>query len=292
MAKFHGVYPALITPLTEDERINVDALEKLISFHKSQNTEGFYIGGATGEGLLLDVKERMILAEKACEFAGDGVTKIVHIADMNYKDTIELAKQAEQCGADAISAIPPIYFSYDDDAVVEYYRGIAESVHIPLVIYYTMAANRSISQALFDRLFEIEHIDGIKWTSSNYYEMMLLRQYHPEITIFNGPDEMLLCGLSAGADGGIGTTYNFMLPLYQGILKNFKEGNMAGALELQEKSARIIQTYHKYPGIPLCKLILEEMGIPVGNACRPLKKLSPEVRKQAMIDLRNAGLEI
>ena len=67
MAKFHGVYPALITPLTEDERINVDALEKLISFHKSQNTEGFYIGGATGEGLLLDVKERMILAEKACD---------------------------------------------------------------------------------------------------------------------------------------------------------------------------------------------------------------------------------
>jgi len=158
------------------------------------------------------------------------------------------------------------------------------------VIY--IAGKAPISQALFDRLFEIEHIDGIKWTSSNYYEMMLLRQYHPEITIFNGPDEMLLCGLSAGADGGIGTTYNFMLPLYQGILKNFKEGNMAGALELQEKSARIIQTYHKYPGIPLCKLILEEMGIPVGNACRPLKKLSPEVRKQAILDLRNAGLEV
>ena len=165
MAQFHGVYPAMITPLTKEEKINIEGLEKLIAFQKGQNAEGFYIGGATGEGLLLDLDERKKLAEKSCELIGDQATKIVHIVDMNFRDTIELAKHAQSVGADAISAIPPFYFKYDDDDVFEYYKKIAEAVDIPLIIYYTMAANTNISQKLFDRLFAVENIAGVKWTS-------------------------------------------------------------------------------------------------------------------------------
>ena len=134
MAQFHGVYPAMITPLTKEEKINMEGLEKLIAFQKGQNAEGFYIGGATGEGLLLDLDERKKLAEKSCELIGDQATKIVHIVDMNFRDTIELAKHAQSVGADAISAIPPFYFKYDDDDVFEYYKKIAEAVDIPLII--------------------------------------------------------------------------------------------------------------------------------------------------------------
>lgn len=292
MKQFHGVYPAMLTPLTKDETINCTALEKLISLHKGQNAEGFYIGGATGEGLLLDVAQRKVLAEKSCEFIGEGPTKIVHIADMNFKDTIELAKHAQSCGADAISAIPPTYFKYDDEDIFAYYKAIAESVQIPLIIYYTTAANTNISKKLFDRLFEVDNIDGVKWTSSNYYEMILLREAHPDITIFNGPDEMLICGLSAGANGGIGSTYNFMLPTYQGIYQNYKAGRMEEALKLQKKADKIIEACLKYPVIPVCKIILEEMGVDVGYAASPMKKFTQEQRNQIISELAAAGLEI
>ena len=292
MAKFHGVYPALITPVTEGNKVNVEVLEQLINFHKSQNTEGFYIGGATGEGLLIEKEQRKILAEKACQFAGPDVTKIVHIAAMNFEESIELAKHAESVGADAISAIPPIYFKYTDDEVYEYYKAIAESVNIPLIIYYTTAANMTISLNQFIKLFEIKNIEGVKWTNSNYYQLILLRQACPAITIFNGPDEMLICGLSSGTDGGIGSTYNFMLPIYQGIYKNFKEGNMPAALELQKKADKIIEAVLKYSVIPVTKLILEEYGIPVGNPCAPMQPYTPEQRKQIIADLKEAGLEL
>ena len=291
MAKFHGIYPALITPVTQGNKVNVAVLEQLINFHKGQNAEGFYIGGATGEGLLIEKEQRKILAEKACQFAGPNVTKIVHIAAMNFEETIELAKHAESVGADAISAIPPIYFSYNEDEIYTYYKTIAESVNIPLIIYYTAAANTTITLAQFKRLFEIKNIEGVKWTNSNFYQLILLRQACPDITIFNGPDEMLICGLSSGTNGGIGSTYNFMLPIYQGIHQNFKAGNMAAALELQQKANRIIEVVLKYSVIPVTKLILEEYGIPVGNPCTPMQSYTAAQRKQILDELKAAGLE-
>ena len=287
---FKGVFPALITPLTKEEKLNVPALEKLLNYEMNAGANGFYIGGATGEGLLLDLPERKKLCEKSIEFIGADKSKIVHITDINFRNTIELAKHAEACGADAISSIAPIYFKYDENDIYNYYKAIAESVNIPLIIYYTVAAGVNISTDLFCRLFEIDNITGVKWTSSNYYELIKLRERCPDANIFNGPDEMLICGLSAGADGGIGSTYNVMYPLIRGIYDDFRGGNMAGALEKQKKADKIINVMLRYSVIPVCKMILEEMGIEVGNASFPMTRYTKEEREKIKSELIEAGL--
>ena len=287
---FKGVFPALITPLTKEEKLNVPALEKLLTYEMNAGANGFYIGGATGEGLLLDLPERKKLCEKSIEFIGADKSKIVHITDINFRNTIELAKHAEACGADAISSIAPIYFKYDENDIYNYYKAIAESVNIPLIIYYTVAAGVNISTDLFCRLFEIDNITGVKWTSSNYYELIKLRERCPDANIFNGPDEMLICGLSAGADGGIGSTYNVMYPLIRGIYDDFHGGNMAGALEKQKKADKIINVMLRYSVIPVCKMILEEMGIEVGNASFPMTRYTKEEREKIKSELIEAGL--
>ena len=286
---FKGVFPALITPLTKEEKLNVPALEKLLKYEMNAGADGFYIGGATGEGLLLDLPERKKLCEKSIEFIGADRSKIVHITDINFRNTIELAKHAEACGADAISSIAPIYFKYDENDIYNYYKAIAESVNIPLIIYYTVAAGVNISTDLFCRLFEIDNITGVKWTSSNYYELIKLRERCPNANIFNGPDEMLICGLSAGADGGIGSTYNVMYPLIRGIYDDFRGGNMAGALEKQKRADKIINVMLRYSVIPVCKMILEEMGIEVGNASFPMTRYTREEREKIKSELVDAG---
>ncbi len=288
-SQFQGVFPALITPLTKEEKLNVSALEKLLQFEMQKGADGFYIGGATGEGLLLDIPERKKLCEKSIEFIGKGKTKIVHITDINFRNTIELAKHAEACGADAISSIAPIYFKYDENDIYNYYKEIAQSVKIPLIIYYTVAAGVNMSTDLFCRLFEVDNITGVKWTSSNYYELIKLRERCPEANIFNGPDEMLVCGLSSGADGGIGSTYNVMYPLIRSIYDNFRAGNMAEALEQQKKADKIINVMLRYSVIPVCKMILEEMGIEVGHASFPMTRYSREEREKIKAELIQAG---
>ncbi len=289
---FKGVFPALVTPLTSREKLNVRALEKLIDYESKQGATGFYIGGATGEGLLLDVPERKKLCEKSIEFIGPDKAKIVHITDMNFRNTIKLAKHAEACGADAISSIAPIYFKYDENEIYEYYKAIAKSVNIPLIIYYTAAAGVTISLDLFERLFAIDNITGVKWTSSNYYEMISLRDKFPDATIFNGPDEMLVCGLGAGANGGIGSTYNIIFPLINEVYESFRDGNIEKAREAQKKADRIIRAILKYSVIPVVKLVLEERGYDVGNASFPMVSYTGRQRKQILADLKEAGLEL
>ena len=286
---FQGVFPALITPLTKEEKLNISALETLLQFEMKKGADGFYIGGATGEGLLLDIPERKKLCEKSIEFIGKEKTKIVHITDINFRNTIELAKHAEACGADAISSIAPIYFKYDENDIYNYYKEIAQNVNIPLIIYYTAAAGVNMSTDLFCRLFEIDNITGVKWTSSNYYELIKLRERCPDANIFNGPDEMLVCGLSSGADGGIGSTYNVMYPLIRSIYDHFRAGNMTEALEQQKKADKIINVMLRYSVIPVCKMILEEMGIAVGHASFPMTRYSKEERAVIKAELLAAG---
>ena len=289
--KIKGVMPALVTPL-DNGSVNTEALKKLIEFLLKQNASGFYIGGATGEGLLLSLDERKKLCEKAIEYIGGECTKIVHITDMNYSNTIELAKHAEACGADAISAIPPIYFSYDDEDIYDYYKNIAASVNIPVMIYYASSANRIMPTGLFKRLFEIDNITSVKWTNSNYYKMIELKSECPKASVINGPDEMLLCGLAAGADGGIGSTYNIMLPTYRKIYELYQNGEMKKALEEQSKADKIISVMLEYLVIPSVKLVLRKMGIDVGEAALPQKRYSKEEENVIIKKLRNAGLEI
>ena len=209
----------------------------------------------------------------------------------DFADAILLAKHAESCGADAISATPPLFFQYDEDDVYNYYKKLAEAVNIPLMMYYNPAAGFNFTAEYAAKLFEIDNITAIKWTSPNYYEMIRLKDLtHGEINIINGPDQMLLMGLNAGADGGIGTTYNFMFDIIKSIYDCFIRGDIKGAQAWQVRADRIIAVLHKYKSIPATKVILEKMGFPVGNATFPMKVYSEEEKEKIMTEMQNAGL--
>lgn len=293
MTKFEGILPALVTPLNEDETVNTAVLSDLIEYLIGKGADGFYVGGATGEGIALSAKERMILAEGSIDAIKGRKPCIIHIASVNFNEAIELAKHAERVGADGISAIPPLFFSYSEDDVYNYYKRLAESVNIPLMIYFNPAVGFNINAKFAARAFEVDNITAIKWTSSNYYEMMKLKDLtNGEMNIINGPDEMLLMGLNAGADGGIGTTYNFMLQTIKAVYDNFKSGNIARAQKEQIKADRIIEALLRYSGIPATKVVLEKMGFAVGNSVFPMRKYSESEKDVIISEMIKAGLEI
>lgn len=291
--KFEGVMPALITPLNPDESVNTDVLKKLVEYLLEKGADGFYVGGATGEGIALRAGERKVLAEHTVAAAAGRKPCIVHIASADFGEAMELAKHAESVGADGISAIPPLFFKYDEDDVYNYYKRLADSVHIPLMIYYNPAAGFDINAKFAARMFEVDNITAIKWTSSNYYQMMRLKDLtNGEMNIINGPDEMLLMGLNAGADGGIGTTYNFQMEIIQSVYTNFKSGNVEKAHQEQMRADRIIAALLQYITIPATKVVLEEMGFAVGNAAFPMKRYTQQEKAKIIADIRKAGLAI
>ena len=291
--KFEGIMPALITPLNEDQSVNIPVYERLIDDLVKKGADGFYIGGATGEGINLKTEERMKLAEAAVKRIGGRASSIVQVAAYDFNDAIRLAKHAESIGADAISATAPLFFTYDQNDIFNYYKKLAEAVSIPMMMYYNPAAGFQFTADFAARVFEIDNVTAIKWTSPNFYEMLRLKDLtQGDMNVMNGPDEMLLMGLSAGADGGIGSTYNFQLENIKAVYNHFKAGDMAAARAAQTKADRIIYAHLRYKVIPVTKVILEAMGYPVGYPTFPQTRYTAEEKSRIIDEMRAAGLEI
>lgn len=289
-----GVMPALVTPLMEDGlSLNALAFRRLIDYHKKQGAYGFYITGGTGEGLVLSMDTKKKAISEAVSAIGDDALKIVHIADMNFENTKRLAKYAEDAGADMISAIPPIYFDYDSDDIYNYYKEIAAQVKIPLMLYYTPSANTVLDTAFFTRLLEIDNVTSIKWTMNGYYKLIELLTVagDDKVKIVNGPDETLVSGLSAGCAGGIGSTYNLMLPWYKKIYESYRAGDMATALETQKKANKVINVIIKYKVIPSIKAVLDVMGFEAGPATYPQTQYTSEMKQKIFDELLAAGFD-
>lgn len=289
--KITGILPALVTPLDADNKtVNTALAKKLIDFQIGQGADGFYVLGGTGEGLVIDREQREIMCETAVAHVGGRKPVIMHIAAMNIDEAVELAKHAERTGADAIAAVPPCFFFYDNDDLYEYYKRLASAVHIPLIIYYHPGAQKTMSPELIARIFEIDNVTGVKWSSGDLYSMMKLKDItHGEMNIINGPDELLAMGLMAGADAGIGSTYNVMLPEFIEIYKAFMSGDVVRAHEIQKKVNRVIGSIIKYEVIPGVKFCCELIGFPVGNATFPMKHYTEEQKAAFTAELGAVG---
>jgi N-acetylneuraminate lyase len=289
--KFEGIMPAFITPLKEDNiTVNEDAARKLVEFQLSLGADGFYICGATGEGLVLQKEERKKLCEMVIDQVKGRKPVISHIASIDLTTSIELAKHAEQAGADCIASVPPFYFNYSDKDIVNYYKELDKAVNIPIMVYYHPAANANMKAELIAEIFKLENVTSVKWSSGNYYELLRLKDMtNGEMNIINGPDETLICGLAAGADGGIGATYNAMTAEFKNLYLSFKNGDLEKARQIQRQVNKVIDVIIRYNTIPVIKYKLNSLGFDVGDATYPMPRFSDQVKEQLKKDLEAAG---
>ena len=288
-----GVIPAIITPVTESGELNVTALEGLIEKLISEGADGFYACGATGEGLILTKDVHKAMVRETVRITNGRVPTIVHVARTDFLEMLELARYAEQVGAYAISAIPPIFYKYGEEEIYKYYERLCAEVNIPVVIYNNPNTGVTFSQGLLKRLFSIENLTAIKWTNYDFAMVLRVKRELPDFNFINGPDEMLLFGLMAGCDAGIGTTYNFLMPEIRAIYDNFRAGNY--------EQARLIQSYvDTVIGVLLgggniivmTKFILSRMGLDTYHALAPTAKLTAEAEEKLLADLRAVGFNI
>lgn len=276
-AKFKGVFSALLTPYTSDDKINGKSVAKIIEMNLSKGINGFYVGGSTGEGMLLTVDERKQLFKYAAESNAGRGTMIAHVGTINTKHAIEMAKYAEDMGYDAISAVAPFYYGFSYEAIKGYYNEIADSVEIPMIMYNFPNANGfQFNKEKAEDMFKNKKFIGIKHTTADLFALQQFKTMDCDPLVYNGFDEMLVAGLSMGADGGIGSTYNFMPEKYVKMYALFNEGKIKEAQEIQYEANQIITMLIKYGVFAAEKGILEEMGIETGGCRKPFMPLSAE----------------
>ena len=278
--KITGIIPALMAAFNDDG-IDTAKVAALVQRLKADGVHGLYVGGSSAEMVLQSENERKTLLECAVD-AAEGLPIIAHVGAMSTKETVSLARHARGCGADAVSSVTPFYFAYSFAEVKHFYERIAEASELPVIIYNIPARTGSaFGYEQLCELLELPGIGGMKFTSTDFYTLSRLTQTFPDKVFYNGCDEALLQGLTAGAAGGIGTTYNYMPDLYLGIYRAYCEGDIKTAKKLQELSVAIIAASIKY-GIPGCKVMLEYCGLPYGECREPFLPVSSEGRKEIL----------
>ncbi len=293
MVHYSGIWPALVTPLGPDGQVNVAAAEKLINDLIATGISGLYVCGGTGEGVLLAPEVRRSMAEVVLGVVSGRVPVMVHIGAINTETAVGLAQHASLVGADAISSVPPFYYSVPFSATLTHYQAILSAANIPLYVYYIPGATGNPMTP--EQLLEICALDGVagfKYTSQDLFALTrIMAMRDPDkVNILSGPDELFLPCLALGADGAVGTTYNFMPRLYIDIMGSYLHGKVEEARKLQLIATTIITKLLPLGAIAATKALLPLLGYQVGFGVPPLPRIEGKQVEVLRAQLEEAGL--
>jgi N-acetylneuraminate lyase len=278
-----GIFAALLTPFDAQGNVDYKTIEQHVEYQIEKGMEGFYVCGSTGEAFLLTTEEKKSIIETVCKVVGKRATVIAHCGDIGTVKTIDLARSAKDSGVDAISAVTPFYYGFSPEEIVSYYDEIADAVQLPTIVYnIPKLSGVSVNPAMMCKMRKNKHIAGLKFTSSDFFAMEQVKTANPDLIVYNGYDEMLLAGLSLGADGGIGSTYNIMGKLFLEIRNLYAQGKMQEAYSAQKTANYVISRLAGTGKLfAMLKYILTLRGFSYGNPRKPFYPLSEEDKQKA-----------
>jgi N-acetylneuraminate lyase len=271
-----------MTPYDEAGEISRPCLKRLVDRALGYGLDGIYVGGSTGESLLLSAAERELVFREVAEAAAGRGALIGHVGAISTREAEQLARCCAQSGYDAVSAIPPIYFRHSKSAVRDYYAAIVQAAGgLPLIVY-NVPAMTGIQFNLADlkELLRLPGVIGVKQTMVDMYQMEQLRRAFPDMLLLNGFDEMLLAGLVSGANGGIGSTYGVMGRRWVEMRRRIEAGDLRGAFELQSQGNAVIDVLVEFGVFPSLKYLLARLGVIKTPLCRaPMESYGRTVAK-------------
>lgn len=283
---FKGVIPAVLSVFDKEENLDEESTRVFIRHLLSYDIGGLYLTGSTGETFLMNSEERMRQLEIVMEEVGDKVPVVVHVGAMSTRASIALAKHAEQLGAAGISSVPPFYFKYNQDQIFQYYKDVAESTSLPMIVYnIPLAGMMTVEQII--RLSEIENVKGVKYTGTALYEVTQIREgCKPGFQVYGGCDELGSSNIALGVDGIIGSFYNVIPDLYLKIWKAVKDSDIPTATALQAKAVHVIMAgIHSGSMMACMKVWLRGAGIPAGYARRPFTNFTEAEERKLLEEL-------
>lgn len=235
--KFKGIFCALNAIYDSNDCIDCEKMKELVRIYKALGVKGVYACGSTGEGFLLSTQERKQSAAAVKEAAGDGFTVIVHVGCASTKESIELARHAQEIGVDAISAVPSVYYHLPEESVRLHWQSIIDSVSLPFIIYnIPQLTGFNLSPELLAEMAKDEKVIGVKNSAEPVYLMERYRQAAgDDFIIFNGSDEQFVGGRLMGANAGIGGTYGCMPELFVRLDELVNNNEIEKAQKLQFK---------------------------------------------------------
>ncbi len=282
-----GSLVAIVTPMFEDGRLDLDALKKLIDFHIDASTDGIVVVGTTGESPTVDVDEHCALIKTTVEHVAKRIPVIAGTGANSTSEAIELTAKAKALGADACLLVAPYYNKPSQEGLFQHFKAVAEAVDIPQILYNVPGRTGcDLTNETVLRLAGIPNIVGIKDATGGIERGTdLLLRVPADFAVYSGDDASALALMLLGGKGVISVTANVAPGLMHEMCDAALNGNLAIACTANAKLFGLHQKlFVEANPIPV-KWVLQQMGLIATGIRLPLVNLSTqyhEVLRHAM----------
>lgn len=295
MAVFQGAGVAIVTPMKEKEEVNYEKLEELIEFQIREGTDCIIIVGTTGEGSTLTVEEHSAVIKAAVEFTKHRIPVVAGTGSNCTREAVYLSQEAERAGADGLLAVTPYYNKATQGGLLDYYKKIAESVKLPVIMYNVPGRTgcNILPETAAKLYHEVENIVGIKEATGNVAQaakMMYLTD--GKLELYSGEDSIVVPLMAIGAIGVISVWSNVAPRDVHEMCMAFFQGDTKKAMEMQLKAQPLVEAlFCEVNPIPV-KRALNLMGMEVGSLRSPLTEMTEANEVKLKEAMRKYGLRL
>jgi 4-hydroxy-tetrahydrodipicolinate synthase len=289
MAKLHGVFPYLVSPVDAGGQIKADVLARLTDDLIKAGVHGVTPLGSTGEFAYLDRAQRRAVVQTTIDATGKRVPVVAGVASTSTADAVAQAREWQALGADGILAILEAYFPLKDAQVESYFRAIADAVDIPVVMYTNPNFQRSdLTLDVIARLAEHPRIVAIKDASTNTGRLLSIRNRCPDLDVFAASAHIPAAVMMIGGVGWMAGPA-CVIPRQSVVLYDLcRAGRWDEAMTLQRKLWQMNEAFAKFNLAACIKAGLAIQGYAVGDPVPPQEPLSAEGRKAVEAILKSA----
>lgn len=284
-----GIIPPLVTPLLDNDTLDVEGLKRLIEHTISGGVHGIFILGTTGEFASLSYRLRRELIERTCKQVNGRIPVLVGITDSAYNESVNLANYAATCDADAVVLSPPYYFVAGQPELLEYLKQLAFQLPLPLFLY-NMPAHTKVAFApeTVKAAAEIPGIVGLKDSSSNLAylkQVQFALRDRKDFTFLVGPEEFMAEFVLTGGHGGVNGGANLFPKLYVDLYDAAVKKNFIKINELQSKVMQVSSSIYNVGHfgssyLKGLKCALSVKGICSDFMAEPFHRFNPPERKK------------
>ena len=293
-----GVIPPMVTPLTANGELDVNGTERLVEHILSGGVHGLFLLGTTGEAPDLPYEVRRELVKRVTAQVNGRVPILVGITDTVFSESLKLAQFAKDCGAAAVVAAPPYYFAAGQPELLDYYRGLADQLPLPLYLYNMPSQVKvMIEVKTVVELAKHPNIVGLKDSSGNigYFNACryALRE-REDFAILMGPEEALGEAVLLGASGGVAGGANIFPKTFVDIYNAAVAKDVDRVRELQERIMRVSSLiygvgHHNSSFVKGVKCALSLLGICSDALAAPREPFNPADRETIRKRLEDLG---
>jgi len=292
MKKMFGTVVPVVTPLNENDTIDIESVKRLVDHCINHGANFLYPCGSTGEMMYLTLAERKLVAEKVVESSAKRVPVFVQVGAWDLADTIELAQHACSIGADGIGVVTPSYFKISQHAMVDFYKSVSQQVpaDFPIYIYcIPQHAINDITQQTAELITQAcPNVIGIKYSYPDFTRIQeLLMVGNGTFSVLAGSDHFYVATCAVGGDGVVSGNSSCIPEHYAKIWEAIQANDWKLAAKIQRRTNILNATMCAINNISAYKTILKSEGVISTNKMRrPLDGLSEEQEKTLLADMK------